>query len=246
MEEAQMRNHKTMLRVLTVFSFVGFCVFAALYEWSASDPRQWKCLPFAIPFLCFLTLTIRSRRHVIHIKSICAAAVLFAVSVGAAVFFLPNEYLAETRNPLTYHRLLRRSGYPDSVLTEQFPPQIPGDADGTDFYYAAPFLMGGEMMSLRCRMNDIELSELEERYGRMSVWSGTQSTVWEDEKLPVGWIQFPFEEGVSFSNDFTFYLFFCRPSSDQSNEEFRWNHGAYSLAAVSHKQDTIIWQYEQW
>ena len=97
-----------ILAVLTVVSFVAFCVFTGIYEWTASEPTIWKCIPFLLPSLCLLVLMIHSRYRSVIGKAMWGVAVLLGMEKSLRDPSSPRSTKTAALQPSERGRQMRR------------------------------------------------------------------------------------------------------------------------------------------
>lgn len=134
-----------------------------------------------------------------------------------------------------YERVLKLTGYPGNLLTQNFPAEIPGSAENVLFRYSSPFTL-----ELKFETDPDRIDRYTAVFSRLAQWEGKPGSI-EAEEHGIFTGAFHVFGYTNLPADFTVYLFYGKPYRPGD-----WNHGEQSLAAVSREQNEIIFHAEDW
>lgn len=223
-------------------ALAAFIVIYALIIFAAPQPEYLLGLTFALPFISFALIAFFAYKEKLKpTASVVITSILIPVLLVSSFFGLILFYMNEATKTITdvslYERVLKINGYPENKLINFFPEKLPADANDIYFSYNPPFLQGGCNYILSYTTeNSSGLSASKHKLANQAIWAGTYcQAASERNELE---LLFSSDE---LTEDFTIYLIYSRPYHERS-----WNHGEISAAAVSEKQNIIIFKCSDW
>jgi hypothetical protein len=207
-----------VINVLPGLLLIGSGILA-----SKSPQRNWRFIGLGI-FGAFVSLVFA-----------------FYANFGAAMIIGATT---PVRDPARYEEIL--GDYDNEKLVTHFPPHIPNDATQVTFYYSPPFLQGGSLLKLHCKLPSPQVDAVLQEYlpAAREIRSGTGDVLESSEPGYVPTVLFFYEEDseiVPVPEDFLVLILDAEPY-----EPGDWNHGyIYGVAVSTERQEVIYWT-ERW
>lgn len=232
--------------VVAVISLAAFLFLYQLLIRTTVAPMQWKGLPFAVPFLCFVLIAALAAAGKLRMGPTVILTILTMVlltgSSACYAFYLSME-IAST--PVTdsqrYEKALTLLQYPNYPETSQFPSVIPEEAKQVYFLYSPAFLQGSERLCLKFETTPEALRAYRESVEKRAVWMGNpdQCDTQTTGVYPGAASVFDYAtDGIP--PDLTLYVTYSKPSRHHD-----WNHGTTSFVAISEARNEILFSYQR-
>lgn len=231
--------------IMTIISFVLFVGVYWFVTARAIEPYYFAGLIFAVPFIffgiiTFFTVTGKLEVIISYVITCVLIFLLFFGEIFAFCFLVIDAATTTTTDIGKYERVLKFTGYPKDKLTKYFPNKIPDNAKNIVFSYNPAFLQGGEIFGLKFEIDSDFINSYIEKLSNKVKWMGKPD---DDEVIENGIYSNSFDI-LGYSNlprDFTIYLIGSEPYRPNN-----WNHGKFSLVAISRQRNEIIFLAEDW
>lgn len=206
---------------------------------------------FIVPAFIFAIIAILGYSgHIPRIASNIVTGVLIPVLIVASLIaFLILIFISattNTENPELYGRVYDMYYSEDSVYMQVFPEKIPDSADNVEFIYHPQFMQGAGKVYLRYSdADDIEkrVHELESE----ALWYGDKDSLseWADAPSYIG--GYDMLHDADGTEEYTIYLLNVENSYEPHEDAYAWwNHGTYTVVAISDNKDDIIYKWAWW
>lgn len=237
-------NMSPLSAFMTLISFVLFIGIYFLATVKSIEPYYFEGLLFAVPFVCFGIITFFTVTE--KLKMVASSVItyilvfVFGITMPFVFIFVAfHSATTFTTNIGQYERVLKLTDYPENPLINHFPNEIPDDAEDIVYRYNPAFLQGCEKFTLKFKTDVEATSNYTEEFSRKSKWIGKVSDS-ETKKNGVHLASFS-TDYKDLPEDFTIYLINSDPY-----EPNNWNHGNFSLVAISKQRNEIIFLAEDW
>lgn len=225
--------------VMTGISIALFLFLTLFVRIVGLEPFYRYGLLVGILVLCFgmislLTVSGRVSRSISTKLSVAAILVFVFLSWGYLVYVAWDEATPSTTDPKEYEKVLGVIGYPSNPATKQFPKKIPDNAQEVQFSYHPAIGQGGEVLSLKYKVDSDTIASAMRVSSKNAKWIGTPKSS-EAKSMGV------YDEFSELPSDLTIYLRYSRPY--RLND---WNHGEVGLTAISVEQNEILFMFEEW
>lgn len=230
--------------MMTIVSFFAFIFVFSIVTFRSVNPYYLTGLIFAIPSVCFGTITILSlKKKLSSATSSIITGVLIPIFVivmfFVLLFMIFDSVTSITTDIKRYETALATTGYPNNVLTKSFPKQVPKNSSNVKFHYNPAFLQGGEDLVLQFKTDSESIANYKAEFSE-------QANEFTNSKMTLP--DYDYAQG-SFSllgynqvpSGYVCYLLYAKPYLTDS-----WNHGEYSFVAINYELDTVIFAESDW
>lgn len=230
---------------ITIISFILFVGVYWILTMTTINPYYSVGLIFAIPFVLFGIITYLTAKGILGSVASTIITVILIVTLGfilfvSFIFISIDAATTVTTDIGKYNRVLKMKGYPDNLWIKYFPEKIPDNANDVLFSYNPAFIQGGERLALKFETDPVFINHYINELSDKVKWKG-KSEDSEAAKNGIFSSTFSLLGYSSLPEDFTIYLIMSKPYQPNN-----WNHGEFSLVAISQKRDEIIFLAEDW
>jgi len=216
-----------------------------LVTMGVAEPYYLEGLIFAVPFISFGLITLSTVKGKLKTLASFVLTLILIIAFSGTSFFAFMHLLVDAATTTTtdidkYERILKMKGYPDNFWVEHFPDKIPENAENIVFRYNPRFLQGGETFALKFKTDSGSIENYINKFYEKAKWTGTFSDnnpkangIFSNTFDKLGYKELP--------EDFTIYVIYS-----EAYRPYNWNHGAFSLVAVSQQRNEIIFLEENW
>lgn len=231
---------------LTILSFALFLAAYWIVTQMFIQPYYWAGLLFSLPFFCFAGLTLLTVRRELKAMSVLLSVLLliaFGISMGGTLLFISIDAATnEITDIAAYERVLKRSHYRNQLLERCFPSKIPENAANVKFLHRPAMGQGGKDTALQFETDASSLKSYEEIFSKKAVWSGRDSDAAAAEHGVYAGALHPFDRpDTDAAKRYDVYVMFSKPYLPGN-----WNHGEYSLVAVSEQENKLLFLASDW
>ena len=228
--------------VLTALSFLFWlAAHHALSRFFLELPSVLTVL-LPLPCLCFAALTAAVLAGWVRTAAV-PLAMLLLIGFGIAIpavggWSAMHAMTAEYTDPDLYPRIRAQLAAQDPTRAAGLPREIPKDATQIRFSFRPAFGQGGQDLSLQWSEAPGCLQTYAAALSERAQWAGSPRAA---EAEPNRVLLQNIDVFADWPQDITVYLLFSR--ADPPDD---WNHGAYTLAAISMDAQQILYQTSKW
>lgn len=227
--------------LMTIFSFLLFVMVYLIVTVKFIEPYYFEGLIFAVPFICFgcITFLTAAGKLKTSVSFVITGVLVIVLGLTFLVIFSGLVIKASSStitNINKYERILEENGYPNNLWIEHFPDTIPKNAENIVFSYNPGFLQAGAWLGLKFKTDADSIENYISEWSQKANWSGKlddhqaeANHIMSETFRNVGYIDLP--------EDFIIYIMGSKPG---------FNHGAFSLVAISKQRNEIIFLFKEW